>query len=118
MNPSGAACLPRRAVMGCFVRRQQRHPPVITDAEPSLEDEQRRRKRIYTAIMGLHIIGLAVAGVLFALVHVWWWAFVVLAIAALLRLVAALVTNAGSAKRTRRRFAAREHRHSPKSGSA
>lgn len=91
------------------MRRQRRHPPVITDAEQSLEDEQRRRKRIYTAIMGLHIVGLAVGGVLLATTHVW-GAMVVLAITAPLRFVAALVTNAGSAERTRRRFAAREHR--------
>ena len=94
------------------MRRKQGHPPLITDAEPSLEEEQRRRKRIYTAIMGVHVLALAVAGVL-ALVHLWWWAMVVLAVAAPVPFVAALVTNAGSAERTRRRLAAREHRHDP-----
>lgn len=92
---------------GCLVRK--RHPPVITDAEPSLEAEQRRRKRIYTMIMSLHILGFLIA-VALAWGHLWWWALVVLVIAAPLRFVAALVTNAGSAERTRRRFARWEHR--------
>lgn len=92
-----------RSSRWCPVRRQQR-PPVITDAEPSLAEEQRRRKRRYVAIMVCPILLLVAAGVLF-LSHEVWWALVAMVLAAPLPTVAVLVTNAGTADRTRRRFA-------------
>lgn len=39
--------------------RDGREPPLITDARPSAVEEQSRRRRTYSIIMGIHIVGFA-----------------------------------------------------------
>jgi hypothetical protein len=64
---------------GLMSRRQRRHNAVvITDAAPSFEDELRSRQRRYAALMAVHIVGFALAGVLY---YVAWWLGLVLMIA-------------------------------------
>lgn len=38
--------------------------PVITDAAPSADDQLRTRRRRYTVLMAIHLVGLAVGGAL------------------------------------------------------
>lgn len=51
---------------------------MITDAAPSFDDELRSRQRRYAALMAVHIVGFALAGVLY---YVAWWLGLVLMIA-------------------------------------
>ncbi|MFC4942496.1 DUF3099 domain-containing protein [Pseudonocardia sp. GCM10023141] len=56
---------------------EESDPVLITDAAPSFADEQHRRIRLYTILMVIHIVGFAVAGVLY---YVAWWLGLVLII--------------------------------------
>src|SRR5436190_14649711 len=38
-----------------------RQPPLITDAAPSFDEEQARRRRTYVVIMFVHLVGFAVS---------------------------------------------------------
>ncbi|GAB3289566.1 DUF3099 domain-containing protein [Parasphingorhabdus pacifica] len=44
--------------------RAKRNPELITDAHPSLADEQRARKRVYLVLMVVHLVGFLLAGLL------------------------------------------------------
>lgn len=70
--------------------RHDNDPVVITDAEPSLADEQRIRKRVYTILMVIHLIGFAAAGLL---AHVWWLAISLVILTGPLPWVAVVIAN-------------------------
>lgn len=53
-------------------RRTEPPPTLITDAQPSLEQEQRARKRVYSVLMVVHLLGLFGAGMLVWLVADYW----------------------------------------------
>lgn len=59
------------------IRRDRTPPALITDAEPSFDDNQRARKRVYLVLMVVHLAGLVLAGLL---AQIWWLALVVLAL--------------------------------------
>lgn len=88
---------------------------MITDADPSLAAEQRRRKKRYVAIMSAPVLLILAAWVLYTNQQSE-WALVALALAAPMPTVAALVTNAGSAGRTRSRFARQQRDQQPPGG--
>ncbi|MER2092153.1 MAG: DUF3099 domain-containing protein [Saccharopolyspora rectivirgula] len=66
------------------------HPVVITDAAPSFDDDQRHRKRVYAALMVLHLVGFVAAGLL---ANVWWLALVIIALTGALPWIAVVIAN-------------------------
>ena len=75
------------------------HEPVlITDAERSFDEEQRRRKKVYAILMVIHLVGFTLAGLL---AHVWWLSLVLIALTGPLPWVAVVLANdrQASAKR-------------------
>jgi DUF3099 family protein len=81
-------------------------PPLVTDARPSADDELRRRRRVYTVIMTIHLVGFAVGGALYF--TAWWAGLVIIIVTGPLQWIAVIVANA--APRHRRRQA-RESGH-------
>jgi hypothetical protein len=70
-----------------------REPTVtITDAQPSADDELRHRRRVYTVIMAIHIIGFAVGGALYA--RAWWTGLIIIIVTGPLPWIAVLLANA------------------------
>jgi hypothetical protein len=82
-----------------LARRTGPEAVLITDAAPSLSTEQRRRRRRYTILMALHLIGFALSGFLYY--HAWWLGLVLLIITTPLPWVAVVLANSPS--RTSRR---------------
>lgn len=80
---------------------------VITDAQPSLDEEQRRRKRTYAILMVVHIVGFAVGG---ALYHIWWLALAIVVATGTLPWVAVVIANDRSRPRQAERVPHEEHR--------
>lgn len=80
------------------MRRRHREPdPVtITDAAPSFDDEQRRRKRVYAVLMVVHLVGFAAAGLL---AHYWILALIIVAVTGVLPWVAVVIANDRSRER-------------------
>ena len=64
----------------------------ITDAQPSADDQLRHRRRVYTVIMAIHIIGFAVGGALYA--RAWWTGLVIIIVTGPLQWIAVLLANA------------------------
>lgn len=75
---------------------------LITDAAPSLEDEQRGRRRRYTILMAIHLVGFALSGVLYY--QAWWLGLVLIILTTPLPWVAVVLANSPSrrARRARR----------------
>ena len=78
------------------------HPVTVTDAAPSLRDEQAHRRRVYVAIMVVHLVGFAGSYPLY-LWQPWAGAVMVLA-TGLLPWAAVIIANGAP----RRRAATRE----------
>lgn len=72
-------------------------PPSITDAEPSADDQLRHRRRVYTVIMAIHIIGFAVGGALYA--RAWWTGLIIIIVTGPLQWIAVLLANAAPRRR-------------------
>lgn len=70
--------------------RHDRDPALITDAQPSLEQEQRARKRVYLVLMVVHLSGLILAGLL---AHYWLLALAIVALTGPLPWVAVVLAN-------------------------
>ncbi len=70
----------------------------VTDAAPSFDEEQRHRRRVYVAIMVVHLVGFAVSYPLY-LWQPWAGAAMVLA-TGLLPWVAVIVANGAPRRRT------------------
>ena len=77
-----------------MVRLRRPRPVVITDAAPSPADDQRRRRRTYTIIMVVHIVGFALAGLLFY--QAWWLGLAMLIATTPLPWIAVVLANAPS----------------------
>ena len=82
---------------------------LITDAAPSFSTEQHHRRRRYTILMALHLLGFALAGVLYY--YAWWLGLVLLIITTPLPWVAVILANSPS--RPSRRCRALPGRLSP-----
>lgn len=80
--------------------RRDHEPVLITDAERSLDDEQRARKRVYAILMVIHLVGFTLAGVL---AHIWWLALGLVALTGPLPWVAVVLANDRGASRNRSR---------------
>jgi Protein of unknown function (DUF3099) len=77
-----------------------RKPVLITDAAPSLADEQAHRRRTYVVIMLVHLVGFGVSYPL----YLWqpWAGAVMVLLTGLLPWVAVIVANGAPRKLTRR----------------
>jgi hypothetical protein len=80
--------------------------PTITDAQPSADDQLRHRRRVYTVIMAIHIIGFAVGGSLYA--RAWWTGLIIIIVTGPLQWIAVLLANAAP-----RRPAPQTHPNTP-----
>jgi len=67
---------------------------LITDAAPSFSTEQHQRRRRYMILMTLHLLGFALAGVLYY--YAWWLGLVLLVITTPLPWVAVVLANSPS----------------------
>jgi hypothetical protein len=75
------------------VRWFRRDPtPSITDAQPPAEEQLRRRRRVYTVIMAIHIIGFAVGGSLYS--RAWLAGLIIIIVTGPLQWIAVLLANA------------------------
>ena len=81
--------------------RRDREPDLITDAAFSLHEEQRVRKRVYTILMIVHLVGFTLAGLL---AHIWWLAIALIALTGPLPWVAVVLANDRLSNRKRRRM--------------
>ncbi|QUG99836.1 DUF3099 domain-containing protein [Saccharopolyspora erythraea] len=82
------------------MRHTRREVALITDAAPSLTEEQRGRKRTYSVFMVLHLAGLTLAALL---VDVPWLALGILVLTGPLIWVATVLANSRPAPEGRRR---------------
>ncbi|GAA0510846.1 DUF3099 domain-containing protein [Saccharopolyspora thermophila] len=84
------------------MRRGRRPEPVlITDAEPSFDDEQRHRKRVYAVLMVVHLVGFTAAGLL---AHFWLLALVIVIVTGALPWVAVVIANDRASRHRRTRL--------------
>lgn len=65
-------------------------PVLITEAQPSYDDQQAARRRKYTIMMSLRIPCLVVAAMCY---QIWWLALIILAISIPLPWMAVLIAN-------------------------
>jgi hypothetical protein len=68
-------------------------PPVITDAAPSLDEEQAHRRRTYVILMVVHLVGFAASYPLYL------WTPVAGVVAVVLPWIAVLLANAATRPR-------------------
>jgi fatty acid desaturase len=79
--------------------RVGREPVVsITDAAPSLDDEQRGRRRLYSILMLVHIAGFALAGLLYE--RAWWVGLVLIIATGTLPWIAVVLANDSPRRRS------------------
>ncbi|MGP4017341.1 DUF3099 domain-containing protein [Saccharopolyspora sp. 5N708] len=74
-------------------------PVLITEAQPSYDDQQAVRRRRYAIMMASRIPCLVVAVVVFQLWQLWWLALIILAISIPLPWMAVLIANDRPAKK-------------------
>jgi Protein of unknown function (DUF3099) len=83
------------------VRWFRRDPtPRITDAQPPADEQLRHRRRVYTVIMAVHIVGFAVGGALYS--RAWTAGLVIIIVTGPLQWIAVLLANAAPRIRRRR----------------
>lgn len=75
------------------------HVPVITDAGPSADDQLRSRRRRYTVLMAIHLVGLAVGGSLYD--SAWGLGLAILIVTGPLQWVAVILANGAPRRRSR-----------------
>lgn len=75
---------------------------LITDAEQSFDDELRHRKKVYTILMLVHLLGFVLAGI-FAWIGLYWTALGLVIATGGLPWIAVVVAN-------ERRVSSQEHR--------
>jgi fatty acid desaturase len=71
--------------------RDKDEPVLITDAEPSLDDELARRRRTYVRIMVVHLVGFALSYPLY--LWQWWAGVLAVVLTGALPWVAVLLAN-------------------------
>jgi len=74
-----------------------RRVPVITNAQPSADERLRRRRRVYTAIMTVHLVGFAVGASLYE--RAWLAGLIILIVTGPLQWVAVVLANAAPRRR-------------------
>lgn len=82
---------------------RERDVPLVTDAETSPDDDLRARKRRYTVLMAVHLLGLAVGGALYQ--QAWGLGLAILIVTGPLQWVAVILANDTRRRRERRRVA-------------
>lgn len=92
-------------------RLRRTRPVVITDAPLSPAEEQYRRKRTYTVIMVVHIVGFALSGVLYY--TAWWLGLAVLIVTTPLPWIAVVLANSPSRRAARAAGAPSTQRRTP-----
>lgn len=75
-------------------------PPSVTDARPSADDELRHRRRVYSVIMGIHLVGFAVGGALYF--TAWWAGLIIIIVTGPLQWIAVILANAAPRRRRAR----------------
>ena len=75
-------------------------PVLITEAEPSYDDQQALRRRKYTIMMSLRIPCLVVAALSYQMFQIWWLSLIILAISIPLPWMAVLIANDRPPKKT------------------
>ncbi|HEY1967181.1 MAG TPA: DUF3099 domain-containing protein [Pseudonocardia sp.] len=73
------------------MRWRRRPTPLITDARPSADDDLRHRRRVYTTIMTVHLVGLAVGGSLYH--TAWLLGLIIIIVTGPLQWIAVLLAN-------------------------
>jgi hypothetical protein len=74
------------------VRFRRDPPPSITDAQPSADEQLRHRRRVYTVIMTIHLVGFAVGASLYE--TAWLAGLIIIIVTGPLQWVAVLIANA------------------------
>ncbi|MGW1678701.1 DUF3099 domain-containing protein [Saccharopolyspora sp. NPDC002376] len=86
-------------------------PVLITEAKPSLDDEQATRRRRYAIMMASRIPCLVLAAVVFQVWHLWWLSLIILAISIPLPWMAVLIANDKPAKKSEKVHRFRRSHH-------
>lgn len=76
-------------------------PVLITDAAPSHDDDQAHRRRVYTTLMVVHLVGFGLSYPLY--LWQWWAGVVAVLLTGLLPWVAVLLANDTTRRAGRRR---------------
>lgn len=74
-------------------------PILITEAQPSVDDQYAARKRKYMIIMGMRIPCLILAGIYY---QIWWLAVIFVVISIPLPWIAVLIANDGPPRKSER----------------
>ncbi|MBE9373068.1 DUF3099 domain-containing protein [Saccharopolyspora sp. HNM0983] len=74
-------------------------PVLITEAQPSYDDQQAVRRRKYAIMMSFRIPCLVLAAVIFQVWQLWWLSLIVLAVSIPLPWMAVLIANDRPAKK-------------------
>ncbi|KAA5826869.1 DUF3099 domain-containing protein [Saccharopolyspora hirsuta] len=75
-------------------------PVLITEAQPSLDDQQAMRRRRYAIMMASRVPCLVLAAVVFQLWQLWWLSLIILAISIPLPWMAVLIANDRPARKS------------------
>lgn len=73
--------------------RRDDTPVLITEAQPSYDDQQAVRRRKYAIMMSMRIPCLILAAALYGMWHLWWLALIILAASIPLPWMAVLIAN-------------------------
>lgn len=92
-------------------RHPSRHAVVITDAAASFDAELRSRRRRYATLMTVHIIGFALAGVLYY--QAWWLGLTVLIATGALPWIAVVAANDATPRASRSAHLTRQDSATP-----
>jgi Flp pilus assembly protein TadB len=79
-------------------RPRKTEPVLITDAHPSLYDEQAARKRRYVITMGIRALSIVAAAVVYTSTHLVWLVLVLAVLGTFLPWVAVIMANDGPPK--------------------
>lgn len=74
-------------------QREDDTPVLITEAQPSYDDELAARRRRYTLMMSLRIPCLVAAGLTYQFWQLWWLSLIILAVSIPLPWMAVLIAN-------------------------
>ncbi|RKT82358.1 Protein of unknown function [Saccharopolyspora antimicrobica] len=86
-------------------------PVLITEAQPSLDDQQALRRRKYAIMMASRVPCLVLAAVVFQVWQLWWLSLIILAISIPLPWMAVLIANDRPARKSEKVNRFRHSRH-------
>lgn len=81
-------------------REQDDTPVLITEAQPSFDDELASRRRRYTIMMSFRIPCLVIAAVTYQTWGIWWLSLIILAVSIPLPWMAVLIANDRPARKS------------------